>query len=301
MKRFIFVLTLLLFIFMYDYVIFKDTTYDLYDNLIKKTNYKIINNLEYLKEENKQSNTYIYNEYKDDTVHNKNDLVNKIYTIVNNGYDKYTIYCDYNCTDDITNLSNNTKIKYINDFVSTYNKYKNIKTLTYDNKKVDIKINRLYSKEDKDNIDNLINNVIDEYNINNFDDIRTKIRLFHDYLINNSSYDEEYTENSNNNSNKATGPLFDHKGVCSGYTDALSIFLDKINVENVKLSNDNHVWNIVNIDNTWLNIDSTFDDPVTYNHQDYLLYDYFLIGFDELNGKPDTEHSIDTNIYNFIN
>lgn len=305
MKKIIFFLTLLLFVFTYDSLLFKDTTYDLYNKYIEKYSVKIINNENYLNNiKNKKEDLYIYKEYNDDNVKNKNELINKMFTIINNGYDNYTFYCKYDkCIEDIKNLENDIKLKHINDFVKTYNKYKNIKTASYSNGKIDIKINKLYTEEDIKILDDYINNIIDEYSINNYNDINIKIKIFHDYLINHSSYDEDYINNheNGNESNKANGPLLHHKGVCSGYSDAMSIFLDKININNIKISNDIHVWNAVNIDNTWYNIDSTFDDPVTNTHEDYLLHEYFMISKEEITSKGDQEHIIDYEIYNFIN
>jgi len=304
MKKFIFFITLLLFIFTYDSIFFKDTTYDLYNKYVKKNFVKIINNENYLNNiKNKKEDLYIYKEYNDDNVKNKNELINKMFTIINNGYDNYTFYCKYdNCINDINNLENDVKLKHINDFINPYNKYKNIKTASYNNGKIDIKINKLYTEEDIKTLDEFINNIIDEYSINNYNDINIKIKIFHDYLINHSSYDEDYVNNhdNGNESNKANGPLLHHKGVCSGYSDAMSLFLDKININNIKISNDVHVWNAVNINNIWYNIDSTFDDPVTNTHEDYLLHEYFMISKDEITSKGDKEHIIDDDIYSFI-
>ena len=304
MKRFIFFITIILFIFTYDTLLYKDTTYDLYNKYIKKYSTKIINNEEVLNIKNKKDDFYVYKEFKDDNVKNKDDLINKIFTIVNNGYDYYTFYCKYeNCEEDIKNLENESKLKHINDFIKPYNKYKNIKTSSYNNGKVDIKINHLYTEDDIKALDELVTNIIDEYSINNYNDINIKIKLFHDYLINHSSYDEDFINNhdNGNESNKANGPLLHHKGVCSGYSDAMSLFLDKINIDNIKVSNDIHVWNAVNIDNTWYQIDSTFDDPVSISNEDYLLHEYFMISKNEITSKGDAEHIIDNEIYNFMN
>ena len=304
MKRFVFFITIILFVSTYDTLIFKDTTYDIYNKYIEKYSTKIINNEEALNTKNRKEDFYVYKEFKDDTVKNKDELINKIFTIVNNGYDYYTFYCKYDmCSNDIKDLENDSKVKHINDFVNIYNKYKNIKTASYNNGKVDIKINHLYTEDDIKALDELLTNIIDEYSINYYNDINIKIKLFHDYLINHSSYDEDFINNhdNGNESNKANGPLLHHKGVCSGYSDAMSLFLDKININNVKVSNDIHVWNAVNIDNTWYQIDSTFDDPVSTSHEDYLLHEYFMISKDEITSKGDTEHIIDNEIYSFMN
>lgn len=50
------------------------------------------------------------------------------------------------------------------------------------------------------------------------------------------------------------------KPVCSGYADAFALILDRLGIRNFKVSSENHIWNVVYIDNGWLHIDSTWDD-----------------------------------------
>lgn len=300
MKKIIFILTIILIIFMYDTFIFKNTTYDLYNLITSNDNYEIINNKSLLKTSNEKENYYVYKEVKSDHVKIYNELINKLYTIINKGYDKYTIYCDYDCTKDIINLQDDENAKHINDFVNTYNKFKNIRTLNYDNGKVDLIITKLYSEDEINSLNNIIDNIINNYGINNYDTY-TKIKIFHDYLVNNTRYDQSFTkESSDTNPIKATGPLLYNSGVCAGYTDAFSLFLDKINVENFKISTTEHTWNVVNIDNNYLHIDATFDDPITDTGEDILIYDYYLKTTSEIEEKNDKDHIINYQIYDFI-
>lgn len=305
MKKTMFILIVILGILYFDNILFKDTVYDIYEKYILKDEYKIINNTDALNKANIKENKYGYKEYNDDVIHCKDDLVNKLYTIINNGYENYTFYCgdDYTeCFDDINKLNKDKNISHINDFVNTYNKYNSIKTYAYQDGKIDLNIYKLYDEDEIKKINNEIDDIIIRYNINNYSDINTKIKLFHDYIVYKSSYDENYEKykDETNLPNKAIGPLFNNKGVCSGYTDLLAIFLDKINVENYKISNEDHIWNLIKINDNWLHIDMTFDDPVTSSGQDVLLYDYFMITTDKLASLDDTEHNYDTNLYNFI-
>ena len=69
---------------------------------------------------------------------------------------------------------------------------------------------------------------------------------------------------------QATGRVCDDKY-------ALYEVLTKFNIPNYKISSDNHVWNAVYLNGTWLHLDVTWDDPTTNTGEDMLLHDYFLI------------------------
>ena len=92
-----------------------------------------------------------------------------------------------------------------------------------------------------------------------------KIRAIHDYIINNTEYDVERNETgtSNYDSNTAYGALIQGKAICSGYADAMALFLARFNIPNYKIASGTHVWNAVYINNTWLHLDLTWDDPVS--------------------------------------
>ena len=139
-------------------------------------------------------------------------------------------------------------------------------------------------------------------------DNKEKIKAVHDYIINNTKYDEEkeYTEingikNYKNKSNIAYGPLINGKAICGGYTDAMSIMLYNLGIYNFKISNDNHVWNVINIDDKWLNTDLTWDDPLTNTKEDVLTYTFFLKTTDELLLLDTTEHTFNKDFYPLVN
>jgi transglutaminase/protease-like cytokinesis protein 3 len=85
--------------------------------------------------------------------------------------------------------------------------------------------------------------------------IRDKIKAFHDYIVNTTVYDEERSNEIKNkiyntnifNSHKASGVLENHIALCSGYTDVMAVFLNIIGVKNYKISNNDHIWNAVNL------------------------------------------------------
>ena len=240
-------------------------------------------------------------------VNNRQDILNVIYTVLNHGLTDFTFYCDKDyekCTDDLSEISNDqVLLSTINNFVSPYNSYEKIYFKITSYGEVNMTIDKLYSDEEKQNIENKITE-FEDANITNNMSTRDKIKAFHDYLINNSVYDKaraEAIENgkdySGNNSHKANGPLIDGLALCSGYSDAMKIYLDRLKVPNYKISNSNHIWNLVYLDGQWLHLDLTWDDPVTTDGSNILLDRFFLISTDELHKLDATGHNFNTEYY----
>ena len=240
-------------------------------------------------------------------VNNKQDILNVIYTVLNHGLTDLTFYCDKdykNCQNDLSDISNDqTLLSTINNFVSPYNSYEKIYFKITSYGEVNMAIDKLYSDKEKSNIEDEIKE-FEEANIKGSMNTRDKIKAFHDYLINNSVYDkaradaiEKGDDHSTNNSHKATGPLIDGIALCSGYSDAMKIYLDKLNIPNYKISNSNHIWNLVYLDGKWLHLDLTWDDPVTTDGSNILLHKFFLISTDELHKLDATGHNFNIKYY----
>ena len=140
------------------------------------------------------------------------------------------------------------------------------------------------------------------YNMNNYD----KIKVIHDYIVNNTKYDKiEATKIDNNNyenisSHKAYNVLINGIGVCNGYADALSIFLYYMGIDNFKVSTNNHIWNVLYLNNNWSHIDITWDDPVTSDGSDILTHDYFMISTTDIT-KDLENHNFDKSLYEELN
>ena len=225
-------------------------------------------------------------------------LINIIYSTLNNGWDTFTFYCpdEYtNCLKDITKISNDTTLlSNINNFVHPFNNYSKIGIITSTTGEVTINVTKLYSNEDINKINVKVDEIITKQ-ITNDMSIEDKILKIHDYIINNTKYD---TKKSSDNAYDAKGPLFDGVAVCSGYADLMAIFLTKFGVSNFKVASDTHVWNAVYINNEWLNIDLTWDDPVTKDSNvDTLLHQFFLVNTDTLLEFDTKDHTFDTTIY----
>lgn len=238
---------------------------------------------------------------------NKEDILNIIYSGLNNGWSEFSYFCslDYTeCLDDSKNITNDpVTISYINNFIHPYNSFNNIKVSINNLGKVTITVTKLYTENDiieiNAKVDQIYNSIIND----NMPTIE-KIKAIHDYIINNTVYDSEKADNLNNpnytakyKSQTAYGPLLQGYGICGGYSDAMALFLDKMNIPNYKISSENHVWNLVYIDNKWLHLDLTWDGPVVSTKENMLLHNFFLITSEELEEKNTGQHIYDKNIF----
>jgi hypothetical protein len=110
-----------------------------------------------------------------------------------------------------------------------------------------------------------------------------KALAIHDYVVNNSNYDEE-------NYNKDTIPAESYtdygvlvlgKAVCEGYAKAMFRLLNAAGVKTLYVTGTAngipHAWNIVQLGGEYYHIDSTWDDPLTGGRGSVLRHDYFNI------------------------
>lgn len=237
---------------------------------------------------------------------NYDEMVNVFYTVLNSGWEEFTFYCglEYeDCLDDVTKLSYNEKfLAELNNFIHPYNSYSTIRTMYDETGKITIGIDKLYTEKEISLIDTDINKIINS-NINANMGDKQKIRKIHDYIINNTKYDQERAKNNQSkyDSARINGLLYDHYAICSGYTDTMAVVLTKLGIKNFKVASENHVWNAVYLDDKWYHLDVTWDDPVASSGKDYLEDTYFLINDNQL-AKLDKEnkkndHTFDKNIY----
>ena len=252
-------------------------------------------------EDTKNHNNYTFKTVKetdDFKPHNMEDLKNIYYTVLNNGWDSFTFYCpkDYEtCADDVRMLANdNTYISLINNYINPYNTYKKYNTLITNDKEIYLKIYNLYNNEDIYNLNNEIDRIFKELNIDVNNYKNDDIKKLHDYLINNVTYDENYQKGTETISNKANGALFDGTALCSGYTDAFALMLDKLKIPNFKVSNEEHIWNIVYFNNEWKHVDVTWDDDERNKNN---IYNFYMLDTNELLEKDNDVHNFTRSNY----
>ncbi len=75
----------------------------------------------------------------------------------------------------------------------------------------------------------------------------------------------------------------------------MAIFLDKLNVINYKISNEEHIWNLVYLNGKWYHLDLTWDDPISDINVNRDTY--FLITTNTLEKINDGTHKFDKSIY----
>lgn len=293
------ILLILLCIFMLSIMYSKDINNFFIENFTNnKKEVSIFNNNSYA-----SSDSYMYIQLTNSfEPSNKQDIMNIYYTVLNSGMSEFTFYCpnSYNdCITDVDYISNNQVIlSDINNFIPVYNSFSNVETEFDSTGKVTITIKHNYNDSDINILEDTINNIMSEI-INNDMTTEDKIKAVHDYIINNTKYDIDRSDNKINtyHSDTAYGALIEHYAICGGYADSMKLFLEHLGITNYKISSENHVWNLVKIDNNWYHLDLTWDDPVTSTGEDVLEYDYFLISTSELNELESDQHIFDNNIY----
>ena len=263
-------------------------------NYYDRTPSVLINN-EYQKEID-ESFVHITDDFIAD---DRNELLNIYYTVMASGMNEFTFFCGTKydkCIEDVLDINNDDDLmSQINNFVHVYNSFKSIKTTYTTNGKINLYVNRVYSEDDinkiNEELDRIENKIIDKSKND-----RDNILSIHDYIINNTKYNVEDENKPNTVSSTAIGVLFKKLATCNGYTDAASLLMDRLNIKNIRISNDEHIWNLVYLDGKWLHLDLTWDDPVNKADKDMLLHDYFLKETKDM----DEKHNYDKNIFNFI-
>ena len=296
MKNLIKILMLLL-VFLLVYKYKNNITDFIIDNYInKKESQEVINNeysLEYNFKYVKKTNDF--------SVKNKQQLLDVFYTYLDSGVEEFYFYCDYEaCENDVNELTKIDIYSNINNFVHPYNTYNKLYITMNSWDKVTFKIIKSYNETEINRINAKLDDIISKI-INDNMDTKQKIKEFHNYIINNTSYDTNYTNNKLDDithySHRATGPLFYSKALCGGYSHIMSIFLNKLKIPNYRISSDTHIWNLVYIDNNWYHLDLTWDDPVTSDNSNILLHKFFLIDTNTLNEYNTGKHTFDKNVY----
>ena len=289
--KFLFLALIILLIYQYrDYIIYQIMVMSVDNSNSIENSYTKEQKLGYVKLYDKEKLT------------SKEDIINAYYTILNNGYDTYTITCDSeykDCMKDFNEISNDPSLlSHINNFVSPYNSFSTINSKSYNVANIEISPVKIYDDVSIAAINGAIDGIYKKI-IKPDMTKREQIKAFHDYIINKTKYDSDRANNQSSkyDSNTAFGPLFQGMGICSGYSDAMALFLDKIGVENHRIASESHVWNHVNLDGVWYHLDLTWDDPILSSGANRLDDTYFLISTKELEKNDIEEHGIDTNIY----
>ena len=258
----------------------------------------------YIEEPNQYALDYDFEYLKttDDFIaDNRQEILNIIYTSLNNGYDNFYFYCHYEeCQEDVGDITEPENIITISNYVHPYNTYRRVYVSTNSFDKVEIRIEKAYTNDNINSINQRLDQIIKEIITDDMSD-KEKITVFHDYIIDNTVYDSNYLETNlndiDNPSHKALGPLFFGKALCGGYADVMAIFLNRLNIPNYRISSSDHIWNFVYVDNNWYHLDLTWDDPVTDSGVNMRLDTFLLITTEQLENLNTNYHIYDKNVY----
>lgn len=100
-----------------------------------------------------------------------------------------------------------------------------------------------------------------------------KVRLIHDLIVekvdyNNGIYESSFDENTQY-SQSAYSVFCMDKTVCAGYAQAFEMMCNSSDIDSFAVTSATHEWNKVRIDDSWYNVDCTWDDQST------IIYNYF--------------------------
>lgn len=133
--------------------------------------------------------------------------------------------------------------------------------------------------------------ILDEVTSSSNSDYENELAI-HDYLVENINY-VDHGDNSFN----AYQALIKGEAVCSGYTECFKTLLDMLGINNYTISGvageQSHIWNVVELDGEWYQVDVTWDDPVN-STTDYIQHFYFNITAEDMA----IDHSWDESNYN---
>lgn len=155
------------------------------------------------------------------------------------------------------------------------------------------KVGRLYFNEYdadviakmKKEIDETVNKLLNE--AKGKSSTYDKLKVFHDYLVLNSTFELGDAESGSYNSSiyaafsKANGSQGNVQ--CAGYAKAMKYLCDKSGINCMVITGNNkkgdtHAWNIVDVNGEWYNLDVTWDDPILSTPDpNYLRNAFFLV------------------------
>ena len=112
-----------------------------------------------------------------------------------------------------------------------------------------------------------VKQIVDECRAQNLSSDYDNALWLHDWLIFNADYDESKTIH------EAAGVLLQGKGVCESYALAYQLLLGEIGIPSIYATGyaggDLHAWNLIKLDDSWVYVDCTWDDPIGGGNEGY--------------------------------
>ena len=162
----------------------------------------------------------------------------------------------------------NPKKMYLNIETTTRGKNVTYNVFINNGNEANYLTDEFYSKEQIDNAIAEIENVKNQIISNKTGNVYEDMKMVHDYLVDNISYDSSI---SKPNIYNIYGALVNKECVCEGYARAYKYILDELNIPcilvigtatNGEGNTENHAWNYVKLNNSWYAVDTTWDDPI---------------------------------------
>ena len=103
----------------------------------------------------------------------------------------------------------------------------------------------------------------------------------HDYITKTTSYEKTaetnpFVNGTMDSAYNAYGVLVEKSGVCSGYTKAFQYLCYLVGINSNRVQGYSHIWNTVQIEGEWYQVDVTWDDPIDpYGNSGDGDHDYF--------------------------
>ncbi|OPZ94902.1 MAG: Xyloglucanase Xgh74A precursor [Firmicutes bacterium ADurb.Bin419] len=109
------------------------------------------------------------------------------------------------------------------------------------------------TKEQEYNLGRSIDFIVSKLTSSDMSD-HEKEKLIHDYILSNIEYTDDVMYSN------AYSALFFGKTNCEGYAMLTHKMLKAAGIENIIVTNEDHAWNIVKINNNWYHLDTTWND-----------------------------------------
>ena len=128
------------------------------------------------------------------------------------------------------------------------------------------------TREQEDYIDKTVDFIIFSL-INGDRNEHEKVKLIHDYVL------SKLIRSTDKTCRNAYDALYHGKATSEGYAMLTYKMLKAVGIDNIIVTNDEHAWNIVKIDNKWYHLDTAFDDG---DRKDEGFYKYYNMTDEEL-------------------
>lgn len=110
--------------------------------------------------------------------------------------------------------------------------------------------------------------------------LQDKALAIHDWIVNNTKYDETFKSNS------AYSTFYNKTGTCDGYASLGQKMFTLAGIQSTiaegTADNVAHAWNMVYMDSKWRHVDITWDDPIDSRGNDILAHDWYGLSDSEL-------------------